>query len=70
VNQNFVTGDTALVASPMYAALSAGWFWNTHGCNELAEAQNWEGLTKRINGGTFGLQERISLTTKALSILS
>ena len=70
VNQNFVTGDTALVASPMYAALSAGWFWKTHGCNELAEAQNWEGLTKRINGGTFGLQERISLTTKALSILS
>ena len=69
VGQDFVK-NPQLVATPMYAALSAGWFWKTHGCNELAEAQNWEGLTKRINGGTFGLQERISLTTKALSILS
>ena len=69
VGQDFVK-NPQLVATPMYAALSAGWFWKTHGCNELAEAQNWEGLTRRINGGTFGLQERISLTTKALSILS
>jgi putative chitinase len=58
------------VALPMYAALSAGWFWKTHGCNELAEVRNWEGLTKRINGGTFGLQERITLTNRALQILS
>ena len=58
------------VASPMYAALSAGWFWKTHGCNDLAEVKNWEGLTKRINGGTFGLQERIALTNRALQILS
>jgi len=28
-----------LVSTPTYAALSAGWFWKTHGCNELAEAQ-------------------------------
>ena len=69
VGQDFVK-NPQLVATPMYAALSAGWFWKTHGCTELAEAQNWEGLTRRINGGTFGLQERISLTTKALSILS
>jgi len=58
-----------LVATPMYAALSAGWFWQTHGCNNLAETQNWLGLTKRINGGTIGLDERISLTKRALDVL-
>jgi putative chitinase len=58
-----------LVATPMYAALSAGWFWQTHGCNNFAEAQDWVGLTKRINGGTIGLDERISLTKRALDVL-
>lgn len=68
VNKDF-TKEVQLVALPMYAALSAGWFWKTHGCNELAEARNWEGLTKRINGGTFGLNERIELTQHALAVL-
>ena len=58
-----------LVATPMYAALSAGWFWQTHGCNNLAEVEDWVGLTKRINGGTIGLDERISLTKRALDVL-
>ena len=59
-----------LVAQPQYAALSAGWFWNTHNCNALADAQDWTGLTKKINGGTFGLQERVFLIQKALSVLN
>jgi putative chitinase len=59
-----------LVATPQYAALSAGWFWNTHNCNAFADAQDWTGLTKKINGGTFGLQERVALIEKALSVLN
>jgi putative chitinase len=59
-----------LVATPKYAALSAGWFWNTHNCNALADAQDWTGLTKKINGGTFGLNERVFLTQKAIKVLS
>ena len=69
VGQDFVK-NPQLVATPMYAALSAGWFWKTHGCNELAEAQNWEGLTKRINGGLFGLEERVRLIHQAVAELS
>jgi putative chitinase len=69
VNKSFIR-DPSPIAQPMYAALSGGWFWKTHGCNELAEAQNWEGLTKRINGGTFGLEERIKLTQRALAVLA
>jgi putative chitinase len=59
-----------LVSSPKYAALSAGWFWSTHNCNALADAQDWTALTKKINGGTFGLEERIRNINKALYYLS
>ena len=56
-----------LVATPKYAALTAGWFWSTHGCNELAVQGNWLALTKRINGGTIGLDDRIKHTQLALA---
>jgi len=58
-----------LVATPQYAALTAGWFWFTHGCNELSQSANWTGLTKKINGGTIGLNERIHHTELALGII-
>ena len=56
-----------LVATPKFAALSAGWFWNTHKLNDCAK--DYVKVTKIINGGTFGLAERIALTQKALSVL-
>jgi putative chitinase len=56
-----------LVGTPKYAALTAGWFWATHDCNRLAEGADWVGLTKKINGGTIGLQDRISHTQMALA---
>ena len=58
-----------LVATPKYAALTAGWFWSTHGCNDVAEAQNWTALTKKINGGTIGLQDRVMHTQMALATM-
>lgn len=59
-----------LVATPKYAALTAGWFWSTHGCNALAENADWVGLTKKINGGTIGLDDRVKHTQEAISVLS
>jgi putative chitinase len=58
-----------LVAQPKYAALTAGWFWSTHGCNELAQAAEWVKLTKKINGGTIGLEDRIKHINHALEVL-
>lgn len=58
-----------LVATAKYAALTAGWFWSTHGCNDVAEAQNWTALTKKINGGTIGLQDRVMHTQMALATM-
>ena len=58
-----------LLFSPQYAALSAGWFFNKHGLNALADAQEYGTMTRRINGGTTGLDERIVRITKALEVL-
>lgn len=43
---------------PQWAAWSAAAWWGTHGCNELADVGTFEALTKRINGGTNGLEDR------------
>jgi putative chitinase len=59
-----------IVATPQYAALSAGWFWATHGLNNLADRQDDEKITKLINGGLFGLNERVALTQHAYSVLT
>ena len=59
-----------LVATPKYAAITAGWFWSTHNCNALSEGQDWIGLTKKINGGTIGLKERIEHTERAIQVLN
>lgn len=47
-----------LLLQPQYAALSAAWFWVENKCGPLADAGDFVGLTKRINGGTIGLQDR------------
>jgi putative chitinase len=60
----------AFLESPEGACLSAAWFWSIKNLNVLADAQNWEAMTKRINGGTIGLDDRISRIQKALEALS
>ena len=66
LGQDFVMNPD-LIATPMFAALSAGWFWETHGCGKLVD--NAETLCKRINGGLIGLQDRIAQSAKALQVL-
>jgi putative chitinase len=57
------------VATPMYAALTAGFFWSTQKLNALADAGNNLAITKKINGGTIGLNDRILHTNQALALL-
>ena len=57
------------VATPEYAALSAGWFWGKRGLNALADSGDIETMTKRINGGLNGLDDRKAKIAKALSVL-
>lgn len=60
--------DPDLVSTPQFAALSAGWFWSTHGLNNIAE--DILAVTKKINGGTLGLDDRVARTERALYALA
>ena len=64
-----LVGNPNWLLDPKYAALSAAWFWNKKGLNELADQQEHGMITKRINGGTLGLDDRLQKTTKALAAL-
>jgi putative chitinase len=59
-----------LVATPQYAAMTAGWFWSTQKLNAIAEAGNHVLLTRKINGGSIGLDDRIKHTNEALALLT
>lgn len=68
-------GDARLLATPellehpVYAAMSAGWFWHKHGLNSLADRGEFLAITKRINGGANGLEDREALYARALEVL-
>lgn len=47
-----------LLETERYAALSAGWFWDSRKLNAPADAGDIEAVTKKINGGTTGLADR------------
>jgi putative chitinase len=51
------------------AAQSACWFWETNNLNQWADAGDIVTLTKRINGGTIGLDDRIKHYEHALHVL-
>lgn len=51
------------------AAQSACWFWETNKLNQWADKGDILTLTKRINGGTIGLEDRIKHYNHALHVL-
>jgi putative chitinase len=51
------------------AVQSACWFWETNNLNKWADAGDMLNLTKRINGGTIGLDDRIKHYQHALHVL-
>jgi putative chitinase len=59
-----------LAEEPRYAALTAGWFWNKVGLNALADSNDIETMTKRINGGLIGLDDRKAKINMAFNALA
>jgi putative chitinase len=51
------------------AAQSACWFWETNNLNQFADKGDILTMTKRINGGTIGLEDRIKHYEHALHVL-
>jgi putative chitinase len=69
LNMDFIhSPDYVLV--PKYAALTAGWYWNKRQLNKEADAKDYTGMTKKINGGTIGLDDRIAHIKHAQEVLT
>ena len=58
----------ALLESFEGAVESACWFWKTNNLNQYADAGDILTMTKRINGGTIGLEDRIKHYNHALEV--
>lgn len=59
-----------LLQEPKCASLSAGWYWNKRNLNQYADSMDIETMTKKINGGTIGLEDRKAKINKVLDILA
>jgi putative chitinase len=59
-----------IVAEVENSCRSAGWFWKTHGLNELADKGNQILVTRRVNGGTNGLSQRLAYFDVARKVLA
>lgn len=51
------------------AAMSAVWYWNSRGINAKADADDIVAVTKKINGGTIGLDDRKARYAKTLPVV-
>jgi putative chitinase len=59
-----------LLEKPHHACMSAAWFWATKGLNTLADAGQFDKITRRINGGQNGAADRQALYARALKVLA
>ena len=68
-------GDERLLDTPQilqewrWAVESAGWYWNSRNVNALADGDDFERVTKAINGGLNGQAHRVALYRQALGLL-
>jgi putative chitinase len=51
------------------AAQSACWFWETNKLNRFADATDLRGMTKVINGGYKGMEDREAQYARALAVV-
>jgi putative chitinase len=59
-----------LLEMPEFACRSAAWFWWNNKLNELADKGDFLAITKCINGGYNGLEDRVMFHKRALEVLT
>lgn len=64
-----VVKQPELLAKPVGAVRSSMWFWKSKGLNELADRDEFTAITKRINGGINGIEDRRKYLTRAKKVL-
>ena len=68
IGEDFVSQPEQL-EHPHYAALSAAEWWHRHGCNELADTGDMAAVTRKVNGGLTGIDDRLKLYSAALAYM-
>jgi putative chitinase len=69
IGRDLLTDPGVVSREPALCVGVATWFWATHGLNALADADDCEGITRRINGGTNGLADRRARLEIAKAVL-
>lgn len=59
-----------LAATPEVGFETAGLYWEKNGLNALADAGDFQGITRRINGGQNGAADRERFYRRALEVLA
>lgn len=62
--------NPTIAATPEVGFRIAGQFWKLNGLNELADLQSFEKITRRINGGLNGQEDRVKYYERAKRVLS
>lgn len=58
-----------ILEQPDHACRSAAWFWHSRGLNSYADRAEFERITRIINGGTNGMEDRLAHWDRALKVL-
>ena len=64
-----VVKQPELLCKPVGAIRSSMWFWQRKGLNELADRDEFTLITKKINGGTNGIEDRRKYLARAKKVL-
>jgi putative chitinase len=62
--------DPEALSDPQWASLSAADYWDDRGLNALADAGLFEKITRRINGGLNGQDDRLARWDRAKDALA
>lgn len=63
-----VVSTPELLERPLGAVKSSMWYWKNHGLNELADKDDVVAITKVINGGKNGLEDRKQYLERAFKV--
>ncbi len=62
-------GEPQALSDPRYAVLSACWFWQCRHLNRWADADDLSAITRRINGGLNGIEDRRAFLQRAKEVM-
>jgi putative chitinase len=68
--ENLVENPDWVTEDKDFALMSAIWFWNKNGLNREADAGDIKTMTRKINGGYIGLEDRIKHYNEAIHLLT